>query len=138
MELLKLYVEQGGTLIIGCRAGYKDMNGRCVMEPQPGLFAKLTGSDIKEYTFTSPAEVPVYADWNGREMEMPVFNDIMEPAGGKVLAAYKNSYYAGKAWLHRTPCGKRKSIASWKCFFTGKCKNAAWNIRMSRNHLLNW
>ena len=35
--LLEAYVKQGGTLIIGCRAGYKDMNGQCVMLPQPGI-----------------------------------------------------------------------------------------------------
>ena len=52
MELLKLYVEQGGTLIIGCMAGYKDMNGKCVMQPLPGLLAELTGSDVKEYTLS--------------------------------------------------------------------------------------
>ena len=36
-RLLREYVEQGGVLVIGCRSGYKDMNGRCVMMPQPGF-----------------------------------------------------------------------------------------------------
>lgn len=110
IELLKSYVEQGGTLIIGCRAGYKDMNGRCVMQPQPGLLRALTGSDVKEFTFTSPAEEPVLAVWNNREMEMTVFNDIMENVGGKVLATYKNSYYAGKAALIENHVGKGKVL----------------------------
>lgn len=109
-DLLKSYVEEGGTLIIGCRAGYKDMNGRCVMQPQPGLFMELTGSDVKEYTFTSPAEEPVLAVWNDREIVMPVFNDIMEPAGGEVLATYKNSYYAGKAAFIEHRLGKGKVL----------------------------
>ena len=122
MELLKLYVEQGGTLIIGCMAGYKDMNGKCVMQPLPGLLAELTGSDVKEYTFTSPAEDPVYADWNGREMEMPVFNDIMEPAGGEVLAVYKNSYYAGKAAFVEHHVGSGKVLHLGSAFSRGNVK----------------
>ncbi|MFR8221832.1 MAG: beta-galactosidase trimerization domain-containing protein [Blautia faecis] len=38
--LLKEYVANGGILIIGCRSGYKQENGKCVMLPQPGLFAE--------------------------------------------------------------------------------------------------
>lgn len=61
VNLLKEYVAQGGILVIGCRSGYKDMNGQCVMTPQPGLLAELTGTDVAEWTFTSPAEDAVSA-----------------------------------------------------------------------------
>lgn len=67
-DLLKQYVEQGGTLILGCRSGYKQENGKCVMLPQPGLLRDLTGSDVRDFTFASPAEGPVYAAWNLNEM----------------------------------------------------------------------
>ena len=92
------------------------------MQPLPGLLAELTGSDVKEYTFTSPAEDPVYADWNGREMEMPVFNDIMEPAGGEVLAVYKNSYYAGKAAFVEHHVGSGKVLHLGSAFSRGNVK----------------
>lgn len=110
-DILKEYVRQGGTLIIGCRAGLKDMNGRCVMLPQPGLLRTLTGTDIREFTFTSPAEEPVQADFDGRRMEMPVFNDVLIPLEGtKVLAAYVNSYYAGGAAMTEYYTGKGMTI----------------------------
>lgn len=100
VDLLKQYVEQGGTLIIGCRSGYKDLNGKCVMMPQPGLLKELTGSDVKDFTFTSSAEEEVYAIWNKEKMEMPVFNDIMDASeDARVLASYENSYYKGEAAL---------------------------------------
>ena len=109
--VLEEYVRQGGTLIIGCRSGYKDMNGRCVMLPQPGLLQKLTGSDVRDFTFTSPAEEPVWADFGGERIEMPVFNDILTPLDGtRALAVYASSYYAGEAAVTEHEFGKGKVI----------------------------
>lgn len=114
-ELLKEYVINGGTLVIGCRSGYKQENGKCVMMPQPGLLQELTGSDVKEFSFAHGMEEPVWADWNGKQMEMPVFNDIMEKAeeaseDTKVLAVYGNSFYAGKAALIEKKTGKGQTL----------------------------
>ncbi len=126
--LLGAYVRNGGTLIIGCRAGYKDMNGRCVMLPQPGLLQELTGTDVRDFTFASPAEEPVWArrydsgntdastDRNADETErehdrirMPVFCDILTPLSDtRVLAVYANSYFAGEAAIteHKLGAGR--------------------------------
>lgn len=114
VSLLKVYVEQGGTLILGCRSGYKQENGKCVMLPQPGLFAELTGSDVRDFTFVNPAEGEVSADWNGQTIPMPVFNDIMETAEGaenaRVLAVYENGCYQGKAALIENFVGKGRVL----------------------------
>ncbi|MCD8155607.1 MAG: beta-galactosidase [Clostridiales bacterium] len=120
-EVLKQYVEQGGTLILGCRSGYKQENGQCVMLPQPGLLAELTGSDVRDFTFTSPAEGPVFAQWNGNNknsVEMPLFNDILEAAdeNTRVLAVYANSYYAGKAAVTEKKTGKGRTIHMGSAF----------------------
>ncbi len=114
-KLLKDYVECGGILIIGCRAGYKDMNGRCVMMPQPGLLAELTGSDVQDFTFVTPAVEETWADWNGSRLETPVFNDILAPLdGAEVLAFYCGSYYAGKPAMveKKRGCGKTIHLGS--------------------------
>lgn len=108
---LKKYVEQGGTLVIGCRSGYKDMNGRCVMMPQPGLLGDITGSDVRDFTFESPAEEPVWAKCGDEKISMPLFNDILEPLEGtEVLAVYGNNYYAGKAAVTERKLGKGRAI----------------------------
>lgn len=110
-DLLKNYVSNGGTLIIGCRSAYKMENGQCIMEPQPGLLKGLTGTDIKEFTYTSPAEESVWADWNGQRLEMPVFNDVMEAEEDtKVLAVYANSFYKGSAALTEKETGTGRTI----------------------------
>jgi beta-galactosidase len=49
-ELLRAYVEQGGQLVIGCRTGYKDENGRCRMTPIPGPIASLCGVTVDDYS----------------------------------------------------------------------------------------
>ena len=109
--ILKEYVSNGGILIIGCRSGYKQENGKCVMLPQPGLLQEITGSDVRDFTFTSPAEKPVTASWNGQMIDMPLFNDIMEPVeGGEALAFYNSSYYAGKSAVIRKNTGKGYAI----------------------------
>lgn len=111
VKLLKKYVEAGGTLIIGCRSGYKDMNGRCVMQPQPGLFREITGSDVREFTFVSPAEESVWASCEEEKIEMPVFNDILEADGDAAgVAVYGNSYYAGRIGITERKLGKGRAI----------------------------
>lgn len=106
-EVLKQYVANGGTLIVGCRSGLKDMNGKCVMLPQPGLLQELTGTDVRDFTYTSPNEDDIYALWNGEKLMTPVFNDVLTPLPGtEVLAAYGNGYYRGEAALTRHAYGK--------------------------------
>ncbi|MDR1419885.1 MAG: beta-galactosidase [Treponema sp.] len=100
--LLAEYAASGGTLVLGARAGMKDISGKCPMTKLPGLFRGLSGTDVVDYTLTGPG-LPVTADWDGDEIEVPVFNDILEPLadGGaaKVLASYTKGWYAGKAAL---------------------------------------
>ena len=94
-------------MVIGCRSGYKDMNGKCVMLPQPGLLAELTGTDVRDFTFTSPAEDEVFAEFSDKKIPMPVFNDIITPLEGtKTLAIYGNSYYEGNPALTCHAVGK--------------------------------
>ena len=117
-DLLRAYVEAGGTLLVGCRSGYKDTTGQCVMLPQPGLLQPLTGSDIHEFTFTTFAEEPSYAMLGDIRLEAPVFNDVLTPiGGGKALAAYQTSYYKGEAALVEKKLGKGR-VLHWGSVFT--------------------
>ena len=114
-RLVSRYVEEGGTLILGCRCGYKQENGHCVMRPAPGLLAELAGCNVREWTFRGPADEP-----NGicleqkvhkvKEMvlDAPVFSDILEvtdPAA-EVLGRFATDYYRGAPALVRRSFGK--------------------------------
>ena len=108
MAILEQYVAEGGKLVMGCRTGYKDMNGRCVTDYLPGLASKVTGTDISEYSFVAPDDGHVMAEWDGAEFEAAVFNDLLAPVGdnAEVLGTYISSYYAGCPALIRNRFGK--------------------------------
>lgn len=109
--LLSAYVQQGGTLIIGCRSGLKDTNGICRMLPQPGLLQELSGTDVRDFTYTSPAEEDSFALWDDQKLDTPIFNDILTALPGtKILARYATSYYAGEAALTEHPYGLGKTL----------------------------
>lgn len=109
-EVLKAYVENGGMLVIGCRSGYKDMTGKCVMEYLPGKLAGLTGTDIPEYSFIAPDAGEVTIDWNGRKITAAVFTDLLEATGtAAVEARYASDYYAGAGALVSNTYGKGKA-----------------------------
>jgi beta-galactosidase len=100
VRLLEQYVKAGGTLVLGCRTGYKDLSGKCPMRKLPGLIADLSGADVVDYTFVSPADEDAMVDWAGTKIQAAVFNDILEPlAGAEIAGTYTNNYYSGRAGL---------------------------------------
>lgn len=108
IKLLEEYVENGGKLIMGARTGYKDIDGKCVTDYLPGLAAKLTGTDVYEYSFVAPDEGKVMVNWGGEKVEAAVFNDLLRPIGenAKVIATYDNSYYCNVPALIENRFGK--------------------------------
>lgn len=110
VQLLEQYVVQGGTLVMGCRTGYKDMNGKCVMDHLPGLAQGLTGTDVLEYSLVAPDDEKVYVNWDDERVEAAVFNDILAPFGesAKVLASYEGTYYDAEPALIENVYGNGK------------------------------
>ncbi len=111
MRVLENYVANGGKLVMAARTGYKDLNGKCVMDKLPGLARELTGTDIPEYSFVAPDEAPSMANWNGRQIEAAVFNDVLAPLTkeSKILAKYSTTYIKGEPALIEHPFGKGKA-----------------------------
>ena len=111
-ELLKMYVEKGGCLIIGARTGQKEAHGRCVMEPMPGLLSELTKTAVEEFTFVGAVDGKVCMDWQGELLDTGIFNDVLENVSkdAKVLARYSSNYYAGKPALTETAAGEGKVL----------------------------
>lgn len=109
-DKLTQYVEQGGTLLLGCRAGYKDATGKCVMLKLPGLVQELCGTDIPEYTYVAPDDREPYVMWKGKKLTAAVFNDLLAPvSGGRVEAVYEDAYYEGTPALISKETGRGKT-----------------------------
>lgn len=111
-KILRAYVENGGTLIVGARAGQKDIHGHCVMRPMPGLLSELTGTSVREFTFIGPADVSSTMDWNGQSLPAGIFNDVLEAEAddAQVLAAYETNYYAGSPAMIERRAGEGRVI----------------------------
>jgi beta-galactosidase len=110
-NLLKQYVEAGGTLILGCRSGYKDLAGHCYMKPFPGLLADLCGVEVEDFTLIGPNQEAPDIVWNAGVsgvLQGSSFADILRVVGdtAEVKATYESDYYAGKPALVKNGCGK--------------------------------
>ncbi len=117
-EILKAYVENGGTLIIGCRGGQKDITGKCTKALLPGPLKPLTGADVTEYSYVAPDEGTVTVTWDGLRFDAPVFNETLEAEeGAEVSATYDNSYYAGEGAL------VKKSVGAGTVYYFGAAFN---------------
>ena len=125
--ILEQYAENGGTLLIAARTGMKDITGKCVMTPMPGLLADLTGSDVREFTYVGPADEQQSMTWDGKRLltdetqnvncggeKIPtgIFSDILEPTlpDARVLATYDMDYYKGSAALIERKVGKGRVL----------------------------
>ena len=99
--VLSEYVHRGGSLIVGCRSGYKDASGHCYPRPLPGPLADLCGVRVDDFTLIGPDQSPPALAWtegvNADQAEAEGFNDILTvtSADADVLARYQQDYYAG-------------------------------------------
>jgi beta-galactosidase len=113
-ELLEAYVRNGGTLILGCRTGYKDLNGHCPMRPMPGPVADLCGVTVEDFTRIGAYQQSPSIQWKeqsaGENLIASTFNDILHVEQGdvEVVATYGTDadYYAGKPVLTRRVVGQ--------------------------------
>lgn len=98
-DILKAYAENGGTVIFGCRTGYKDINGICPMMQMPGYAAELCGAVVEEFTFISPYDSAPHVTIGGNRVQAVCFNDVLSVTDGEEIAVFEDSYYKGKPAL---------------------------------------
>ncbi len=109
--LLQEYCNKGGILIIGARTGLKDLSGKCVMMPMPGLLSSLSHTTVDDYTFVGPADNEVTMNWNEKEFSTGIFNDVLAPSDdAKILATYSSNYYKGAPALVERTVGDGKIL----------------------------
>ncbi|MBP3569708.1 MAG: beta-galactosidase [Lachnospiraceae bacterium] len=107
--LLKAYAEQGGTVIFGCRTGYKKLNGSCYMMPMPGYAAELVGAEVEEFTFLSPYDEAQFVTIGDIKISAPCFNDVLTMTDGEAIGTFDSNYYAGKPAVSVKKLGKGKA-----------------------------
>ena len=104
---LHKFVKNGGILILGARSGQKDMNGKCTMENLPGVFAAISGVDIKEYSFIQPDNENVSISLEDASLGARLFVDrISKDPAASVLGTFANEYFAGDIAVTKKTVGK--------------------------------
>ena len=109
-ERMATWVRSGGTLVLGYRAGARDLRNHSVHEPLPGIFRELAGIRVPRFESLNNTKAAI------RIGMMPakgcVWADIIETETAQVVATWTdrkkfyrgkpvvtvNSYGAGKVW----------------------------------------
>lgn len=105
-SVLKAYAEQGGIVILGCRTGYKDLNGHCRRMPMPGYAAELCGAEVEEFTFLSPYDEEQFVKMKDTRASAPCFNDVLKITDGESGGVFESNYYSGKSAVSVKNIGK--------------------------------
>ncbi|MGI6200720.1 MAG: beta-galactosidase [Christensenellales bacterium] len=105
---LRAYVEQGGTLVLSARCGYKDLQGHCPMAPMPGPLASLAGGTVAEFTRIAAGQPSPRVSLGGALLDSGSFNDVLAPEAAQVLGVYADSWYAGQPALMLNAVGQGK------------------------------
>ena len=117
-DLLKKYVINGGTLVLGARTGYKDEFGRCPMRPMPGIISEWCGVTVTDYTLLDPADDETCIEWDGVLISTPVFNEVLKTNDddAEILASFRGNYYDGQPAFCHKPLGKGHIYYLGACF----------------------
>ncbi|MCW3790235.1 beta-galactosidase [Paenibacillus sp. LS1] len=140
-EKLTAYVEQGGTLVLGPRSGYKDDRNQAYMTASPGVLQHLTGVHISDFTMLNPDEKNELC-FNHKPAQTPshVFNEILKPdytRGVEVAATYQSDYYAGEPAVTIRKLGKGKVIY-FGTFFTFESTNMLLDMLQIADPVMPW
>ncbi len=127
-KLLHRYVSCGGVLVLGCRTGYKDETGKCLMMPPSGYAGPLAGVDVRESTAVAGGDAVPDIVWGSERIPAGIYNDIITPLDGtEVIARYDGAYYNGKPALARRRCG-----GGYVYYFGGTFREPAARLFLSR------
>jgi beta-galactosidase len=109
---LRLYVENGGALLLTARSGVKDQANATVNAPLPGLLADVCGVEVEEYDALHPdVRVPLVWEEVGSPAQLPevqasLWCDILALAGAQAVACYGCEFYAGRAAIALNRLGR--------------------------------
>ena len=113
---LKAYVEDGGTLLLGVRSGFKTASNLVTDLPLPGLLRDLVGATVAEWHGLPPG-FSYDVEYEGRDIEVGFWVEALVPDPDvDILASYTSSPFAPRAALTARrvgDCGGRALYLGW-------------------------
>jgi beta-galactosidase len=83
---IEAFVHAGGTLVLGAQSGLKDKNCHIVEQPAPGIFRKLTGIEVTDWTTLGPNESRTARFAGGPEIKCTTFVERLRLRGAVPMA----------------------------------------------------
>jgi len=111
------WVRDGGTLILGWRAGTRDRNNHAVTKELPGLFAEMAGLRVREFEALGEDKVRIRLGLIPAKGE--VWADILEPGSAEVIGRYTD----GKKYYRGRPCVTVNRFGNGKVYYLGTSPN---------------
>lgn len=111
---LERYAQQGGTVVLGVRSGFKTANNQVTDQPLPGALRRLAGAVVTDWHslpqgvgYGLQSDIPglsgAAALW--AESLRPDASDQPGTSAASVLASYRSGPFAGRAALTEHPVG---------------------------------
>lgn len=92
-ENIYRFVINGGTLVMTCRSGVKDINNNCIMENLPTVYRQLIGAEVTEYDPIGNNIEQSIKDFSGKKFRCKQWCDILHLTTAKAYAEYVDSFY---------------------------------------------
>ena len=113
-DRLKLYVQNGGTLVATCNTGLVDEYNIAPDTGIPGNLTDLFGLRVLEFDPLPPGEenhLAIKPPLHATHLHAArLWCDIIEPAGCSVIATYAKEFYAGRPAITINEFGNGKAI----------------------------
>jgi beta-galactosidase len=112
---LEAYVNAGGTLVLGPRAGVKDGANRMHAGPPPGPLATLAGVTVSEFDGLSAHQLNSLTFLDGEREEIPagLWCELLTPDAAAPLAIYQRGFYAD------VPAITCRAVGSGRVYYVG-------------------
>jgi len=111
---LKEWVKQGGTLVLGPMAGYRDKEWTAFTDKALGNLEEWMGINVEARLPFDDQEsplAPVKLKWrDGDKLPVNLWGDILSSDKGTVLARYQNSYVDNKPAVVENEVGSGKVV----------------------------
>jgi len=113
-DRLKLYVQNGGTLVATCNTGLVDEHNIVPDSGIPGNLTDLFGLQVQEFDTLPPGEenhLTIKAPFHATHLHSArLWCDIIQPAGCSIVATYSKEFYAGRPAITMHEFGQGKAI----------------------------
>lgn len=113
-DLLKLYVQNGGTLVCTCNTGLVDEHHMAPDTGFPHDMTDLFGLEVREFDPLPPGEenhLTFRAGFPASHLHPGrLWCDLIEPKGCQIVATYAKDFYAGKPAMTMNQFGNGRAV----------------------------